>query len=121
MLDFRGWACLVSAATPAACGDAIDVPEIVAAPLPVPLPVETMLTPGAVTSGFRKLSPVRGPPDEKSAKPLKFGFVIDVGESVAGWSVGGAELQPRPLAAGDLDPTNGIVTTNGVAVVRVRL
>jgi len=53
LLDFRGCACLVSAATPAACGDAIDVPEIVAAPLPVPLPVDTMLTPGAVMSGFR--------------------------------------------------------------------
>ena len=67
-----------------ACGDAIDVPEIVAAPLPVPLPVETMLTPGAVTSGFRTLSPLRGPPDEKSAKPLKLVFVSPLARSLPG-------------------------------------
>ena len=45
------------------------MPEIVAAPLPVPTPVETIATPGPEMSGFRPLSPVRGPPDEKLAKP----------------------------------------------------
>ena len=33
-----GCACRVSAATPATCGEAIEVPEIVAAPFPVPTP-----------------------------------------------------------------------------------
>ena len=41
-----GCACRVSAATPATCGEAIEVPEIVAGPLPVPTPVETTATPG---------------------------------------------------------------------------
>ncbi len=61
-------------------------------------------------SGFRKLSPPRGPPDEKSAKPLKFGFVIDVGESVADWPLAARRAAPLTPAI----PTNGIVTTNGV-------
>ena len=76
----------MSAATPATCGDAIEVPEIVAGPLPVPTPVETMDTPGPVMSGFNPLSPVRGPPDEKLANALKAGFVSKVGAiDVAGF------------------------------------
>src|SRR5687767_5071941 len=90
-----GWACRVSAATPAVCGDAIDVPEIVTAALPLPLLVETMLTPGAVMSGFRPLSPFRGPPDEKLAKPVKFGFGISAAATTA----------PRPFAARSLLPS----------------
>ena len=43
-------------------------------------------------SGFSPLSPVRGPPDEKLAKPVKFGFAIDVGVTVAVRPFGGAEL-----------------------------
>src|SRR5437879_11018015 len=70
-----GWAWRVSAATPATCGEAIEVPEIAAPALPVPMPVEMMLTPGAVTSGLRPLSPVRGPPEVKLANPVKLGFV----------------------------------------------
>ena len=62
-----GWADRTRAATPDVCGAAIDVPERTAEPLPVPTAVERMLTPGAVTSGFRLLSPYRGPPDVKSA------------------------------------------------------
>ena len=64
-----GCACRVRAATPATCGEAIEVPEIVAGPLPVPTPVETVATPGAEMFGFRPLSPLRGPPDVKHAKP----------------------------------------------------
>ena len=63
-------ACATSAATPAMCGAAIEVPEMIAVPLPVPMPVEMMLTPGAVTSGLRSLSPMRGPPELKLAKPM---------------------------------------------------
>ena len=64
-----GCACRVSAATPATCGEAIDVPEIVAAPLPVPTAGRDDATPGAEMFGFRPLSPPRGPPDEKSRSP----------------------------------------------------
>ena len=35
---------------PAVCGAAIEVPESTATSLPVPMPAEKMLTPGAVTS-----------------------------------------------------------------------
>ena len=63
-------ACATSAATPATCGDAIEVPEMIAMPLPVPLPVEMTLTPGAVMSGLRSLVPTVGPPELKLAKPV---------------------------------------------------
>ena len=89
-----GCACRVSAATPATCGEAIEVPEIVAAPLPVPTPVETVDTPGAEMFGFRPLSPVRGPPDEKLAKPLKLSFVIDAGRHRRRLAVG----RPEPAS-----------------------
>ena len=49
-------ACVTRAATPVVAGAAMDVPDIVAPPAPVPMPVETTLTPGAVTSGFTALS-----------------------------------------------------------------
>src|SRR2546422_5146673 len=77
-----GWAWRVSAATPATCGDAIDVPESAAPALPVPMAVEMMLMPGAVTSGLRPLSPLRGPPEVKLAKPVKLGFVRDAAPTV---------------------------------------
>ena len=54
-----GCAWRVSAATPATCGEAIEVPEIVAGPLPVPTPVETVARPGAAMFGLSPLSPVR--------------------------------------------------------------
>ena len=47
-----GWASRTSAATPATCGEAIDVPELPAAPVPDPASAERMPTPGAATSGF---------------------------------------------------------------------
>ena len=39
-------------ASPAVSGDAIEVPLRVAGRLPVPIPVDTMFTPGAAMSGF---------------------------------------------------------------------
>ena len=62
-----GCACFTSRAVPAVCGVAIEVPDSVSGPLPVPMPAEAMLTPGAVTCGFNALSPERGPADEKLA------------------------------------------------------
>src|SRR3954453_14070779 len=43
------------AETPATSGDAIDVPEITSTLLPVPMPAEAIVSPGAVTSGFTTL------------------------------------------------------------------
>src|SRR6188508_540756 len=111
-----GCACRTSAAAPALCGEAIDVPERIAKLFPVPLPAEKTLTPGAVTSGFRWLSPFRGPPDEKLAKPVKFGFGISAATTLP--------VLPAPCARRFADgvpavawlpatPRNGIVTTNG--------
>ena len=75
-----GCACLTSAAVPVTCGAAIEVPESLSAPIPVPIPAEKMLTPGAVMFGFRKLSPDRGPHDEKLASVSKPGFANVVPE-----------------------------------------
>src|SRR5215218_7747616 len=74
-----GCAWRTSTAPPALCGEACEVPETVAAPFPVPLPVDTIDTPGAVTSGFRKLSPVRGPPEVKLANAGKPGLASALG------------------------------------------
>jgi hypothetical protein len=49
------------------CGVAIDVPDKISKPLPVPDAVDTVETPGAVTAGRKMLSPMRGPADEKLA------------------------------------------------------
>src|SRR4051794_16437050 len=104
-----GCAWRIIAAAPATCGDAIDVPERTIPMLPVPDAVETMLTPGAVMSGFRKLSPLRGPPDEKLANARKSGFAIVVLEASAlplSFAMRTAPSAPRA-------PKNGIVTLSG--------
>ena len=67
---------------PATCGVAIEVPESTSTSLPVPMPAATMLTPGAVTSGLRALSPKRGPHDVKSARFLKVGLAIRPAEAM---------------------------------------
>ena len=86
------------------------MPEIVAGPLPVPTPVETVATPGAEMFGFRPLSPVRGPPDEKLAKPRKFGFAIVAGVTVACWPVAARSFAPSEVGvrcAGHARPGTG--------------
>src|SRR2546422_4455834 len=110
-----GWAWRVSAATPATCGEDIDVPESAAPALPVPMAVEMMLTPGAVTSGLRPLSPVRGPPEVKLANPVKLGFVSGAAATdVAVPSATARSFPPSDAglngAADPLTPRNGIVT-----------
>ena len=62
-----GCACTDSAATPATCGAAIDVPERMDAPLPEPTAAEAIDTPGAATSGLMALSPERGPDELNEA------------------------------------------------------
>src|SRR5581483_1292445 len=105
--------CFTSSAVPVVCGAAIEVPESTSGPLPVPMPADTMLTPGAVTSGFRPLSPVRGPPDEKlaSARYVGLASVVAVIETVppfAARSVAAAADVDGTVAPGT--PRNGIVT-----------
>jgi hypothetical protein len=50
---------------PAVIGQAIEVPESTSGPVPVPIPAERTLKPGAITSGLGAESGFRGPPDEK--------------------------------------------------------
>src|SRR6059036_1943195 len=72
-----------------------------------------MLTPGAVTSGLRPLSPPRGPPEVKLANPVKLSFVTGPATTVI------APLAARSFApsvdpvAGPFTPRNGIVTLKG--------
>src|SRR4051812_33948643 len=70
-----GLACRTSAATPAPCGDAIEVPDSVVPLAPLPTSVDTIDTPGPVTSGFMALSPLRGPPELNVAAALKPGLL----------------------------------------------
>src|SRR5947199_6744340 len=77
--------------------------------------VEMMLTPGAVTSGLRPLSPVRGPPEVKLANPVKLGFVSGAAATdVAVPSATARSFPPSDAglngAADPLTPRNGIVT-----------
>src|SRR4051794_3782491 len=108
-----GWACRVSAATPATCGDAIEVPESVAAPLPVPTPVDTIDTPGALSCGLRKLSPKRGPLDENDATASKAGLGTVVLDAVARPPSASLSLAPSEVVpvGRPRTPKNGIVTT----------
>src|SRR2546426_6896805 len=73
-----------------------------------------MLTPGAVTSGLRPLSPPRGPPEVKLANPVKLSFVTGPATTVI------APLAARSFApsddstlAGPFAPRKGIVTLKG--------
>src|SRR5215467_111924 len=93
---------------PEVCGAAIDVPDSTANVLPVPMPAEAMLTPGAVTSGLSQLSPVRGPPEVNDAGARNPGLAMSIGCSRA----------VPPSAASHLawsswfTPRNGMVTVN---------
>ena len=54
----------------------MDVPESMVPAVPVPMAVETILTPGAVISGFRLASLMRGPDDVKDANCRKAGLLF---------------------------------------------
>ena len=61
-----GWSWRRRVATPDTCGVAIEVPENVIEPSPVPTAAEVMSFPGAETSGFRSFVMRAGPSEEKS-------------------------------------------------------
>ena len=104
-------ACRVNAATPVTWGAAIDVPDMTAPLFPVPTPVDRMLTPGAVTSGLRLLSPPRGPLDVKLASVWKPGLLIVIFVAVA-FAAAARSLPSVAGVVGPRSPKNGIVTSN---------
>jgi len=112
---------MVSAALPATCGAAIEVPDMNTPWLPVPMPVENMLTPGAEISGFKWPSPPRGPAELKDANCPKVGLANVLAVSVA---PGGKSprITASVLVAGPPHP-RGTVMVHRVlqAVVRVRI
>src|SRR5581483_3353759 len=106
-----GCACTTSAAVPATCGVAMDVPESIRLPVPVPMPVETMFTPGAETSGFSSESTVRGPDEVNDAVPVGIGAPFEM----ATVRPSRCTNSPPSLVAVDARPRtlkNGIVTVN---------
>jgi len=88
---------------------AIEVPDSYRPWFPVPIAVEKTLTPGAVISGFRCPSPLRGPAELKDANWRKVGLAIVVpAERSRGR---GDEAAPSPEAGeGPRTPRKGIVT-----------
>src|ERR671938_1993702 len=74
-----------------------------------------MLTPGAVMFGLSALSPMRGPPEVKSANALNVGFGISVGVIVIADPSAARSFDPSEaaLVKGPRTPRNGIVTVNG--------
>ena len=83
--------------------------------LPVPMPVEKTLMPGAETSGFRWPSPPRGPPELNDAKCRKVGLATTVVLSVA--PVEAARVAPSVFVAlGPCTPRNGMVTVYAMPV-----
>src|SRR5258708_26753270 len=88
--------------------------------------VDMMLTPGAVISGLRPLSPMRGPPEVKLANPVKLGLVMDAAATVVAVPFAAARSfapSDEAVLAGPFTPRNGIVTlkgtpSSGLAVIR---
>ena len=99
---------MVSTALPATCGAAIEVPDMNTPWLPVPMPVEKMLTPGAEMSGFKWPSPPRGPAELKDANCPKVGLANVLAVSVAPVEV--PRITASVLVAGPCTPRNGMVT-----------
>src|ERR1700716_4154074 len=78
--------------------------------------VETMLTPGAVTSGLRPLSPPRGPAEVKLANPVKLGFAMSAAATVVAVPFATSRSfapSDEAVLAGPFTPRNGIVTLKG--------
>src|SRR5262245_25177516 len=106
-----GCAWIVSAAVPAMCGVAIEVPENVAAPLPLPMKLDTIASPGAEISGLSDASPMRGPPELNTDVPVLVGSPTATPVDVASRIARNEPSLPAVLA-GPATPRNGIVTLN---------
>ncbi len=72
-----------------------------------------VLTPGAVMSGLKPLSPLRGPPELKLAKPRRPGFTSVLAVVVTDDA---AFSSPPSGVPGPRTPKNGIVTVNSSPV-----
>src|ERR1035437_4828706 len=103
--DQRGCAWRTRAAVPATWGAAIEVPDSRSPPMPVPAAADKTDTPGAAMSGFSALSPLRGPPAEKSAVPRYVGFGIVIGPVI---------VTALPSAPSSAAPSEGITPRNGI-------
>src|SRR5262249_24074160 len=89
-------------------GEAIDVPEKATPCAPVPTAVETIATPGAVTSGLSIESPLRGPPEVNGARPVGSDLFVNP----MGWP--SAAVTAAPSA--EDTPKNGMVTVKSSPV-----
>src|ERR1700739_23703 len=107
---------MVRAALPATWGVAIEVPDSNKPPLPVPMAVENTLTPGAVISGLRCPSPVRGPPEVNEAKRRKVGLAIVVLVRLAAVAAFNSAPSAESPEAAPCTPKNGMVTVKGTPV-----
>src|ERR1700756_485476 len=102
-------ACTASAATPATCGVAMEVPDSYVPPVLVPMLVENTFTPGADKLGFRAPSRLRGPPELKEAASLKPASGTFAGAIDALTGDGAARKVPVSLSSSSM---NGIVATS---------
>src|SRR6266540_3190251 len=111
-VDHDGWACDTSAATPAVCGAAIEVPDSRVPCVPLPIAVDFTLTPGAMTSGFTALSTLRGPPDVNDAASLYAVLATVAGAKLVALPKSAAtslSASPPPPSS-PRTPKNGMVT-----------
>src|SRR5438045_2999814 len=106
-----GCACRTSAAVPATWGEAIDVPDNDSCRLPLPEKVEMVGLPGAEISGFRTLSPLRGPPELNEATPEICGVPVVIEMARPSRRTSLAPSDCGKLVKVPLTPKNGIVTS----------
>jgi hypothetical protein len=94
----------------------MEVPLMLARPLPLPMSVERTATPGAVISGLSVESSLRGPPELNEAKALKFVFGMLKGVTVVTKPLAARMRAPSEVAVvgSPRAPRKGIVTVNGV-------
>jgi hypothetical protein len=78
-----GFAARTSAAMPATCGVAMEVPDRSIGSKPLANRAERIPTPGAMTSGFTPASRLRGPDEVNDAGCLKSGLTNAVGAAGA--------------------------------------
>src|SRR5256885_1325073 len=100
-----GWAWMTSAAVPAVCGDAIEVPDSVWPSVPLPERVDTIETPGAGTSGLSHESPVLRPPALNGARSVPaLAFTPVMSPELRPMIAPGYVAKPASIAAAAIAP-----------------